>query len=149
MCIVCTQQRFAVEEDLRIGIEPIEAQLGIGLGKRRGIHVETGAVFPVGQADPLQLGLGCTDVGIADQRMGQQIGPDAPHPARRRAACGTPTAPAAGLQLPETRRLRSAAGADGQRGKGDARDAPVLPPGAARRYRFQYIAPQRTTFNTS
>jgi hypothetical protein len=61
--VVRAQQRLAVEADFGIGIQPVEAQLGIGLGQRRRIHVEARAVLPGRQADPLQLGLGAPTYG--------------------------------------------------------------------------------------
>ncbi len=74
MGIVGAQQRLAVERHLGIGVQAVEAQLGMGLCQAGSVHIETGAVLPVGQTDPLQLGFGRTDVGIADQLMRQQIG---------------------------------------------------------------------------
>ncbi len=46
VCVVRAQQRLSVEADLGVGIQPIEAQFGIGLGQRHRIHVKACAVLP-------------------------------------------------------------------------------------------------------
>ncbi|MNV76314.1 hypothetical protein D3C71_1696560 [compost metagenome] len=85
MAVVGLQQRLAVEGDGGEGIQAFERQLGVRARQGRRIHIESCAVLPVGQADPLQPGFRRTHVRIGNLPLRQQIGMH-----RAGHLCGTP-----------------------------------------------------------
>jgi hypothetical protein len=72
--IVRIEQLDAVEPDFGKGVESGEHQLAARALQHRARHVEGGAVFPVGQANPLQTRFGHADIRIGNQAVGQQVG---------------------------------------------------------------------------
>ncbi len=72
--IVRIEQLDAVEPDFGKGVESGEYQLAARALQHGARHVEGGAVFPVGQADPLQARFGRADIRIGNQAVGQQVG---------------------------------------------------------------------------
>ncbi len=81
--VVRVQDLLAVEEDLGEGVEAFEHEVVARVVEHLARRRERRAVFPVGQADPLQARFGRADVGIRDQAMRQQVGVDGAGDARQ------------------------------------------------------------------
>ncbi len=75
--VVSGQDELVVEIDLGVGVEPFEDEVDVLLREqgRRGLN--SGAVFPVGVLDPLQLGFVVAVEGVGNQFVAQQVEMDA------------------------------------------------------------------------
>ncbi len=61
------QHGLVVHINVRVSVQPFEKQVHVIVRKRRGIGLERGPVFPIGEANPLQ-----TRVVILVKRIGNQ-----------------------------------------------------------------------------
>src|SRR5208283_5352230 len=75
--IVGGEDELVVQIDFGIGVEALEDEINVFAGEQIGRGLESGAIFPVGILDPLELGFVVAKVGIGNQIVVKQVQVDA------------------------------------------------------------------------